>query len=90
MIEQAEKQFIPPQETITPQPVEIEAGGSAVLPDLNNQTPLQPVVEQSSSVLVSPEFEAPKQVSPDSNITTGDKWNNAIKSKELGVAPIVL
>jgi len=90
MIEQVEKQFIPQQEIITPQGVEIEQGGSAVLTDLNNQTSSQPVLGQSPSVIVSPEFEAPEPVSPDSNETTGDKWNNAIKSKELGVAPTVL
>ncbi len=90
MIEQAEKQFIPQQETITPQVVEIETGGSVVSPDLNDQISLQPISEQSPSILVSPALEAPNQVSPDSNVTTGDRWNEAIKSKERGVAPKVL
>lgn len=90
MIEQAEKQFIPQQETITPQVVEIETGGSVVSPDSNDQISLQPISEQSPSILVTPAFEAPNQVLLDSNVTTGDRWNEAIKNKERGVAPKVL
>jgi len=92
MTEQIEKQFIPTQETgtLTLQAVETREGGSPISTDLNIGTPSQLVLQQSQSVIVSPEFKAQQQVSPDSNITTGDRWNDAIQSKQPGVAPKVL
>lgn len=88
MIEQVEKQFTPIEAFPVESP-EVGTQENTFSVDTNKQSSLQSV-EVQTPVQSAQEHVSVQSASPDRIVTTGDRWNETIKNKKLGVAPLVL